>query len=163
MWRPLGRPFGEKAKSDGTETAYGHGMRPGHSGSPALSTLPTAWRAPTRGAPVTAEGWGHITPPKGEKETRHHTALADRTVRTNSGPQIPIPQWIQQRSLEFLQAKLCVRETENSAYLPLGVIEVQLSVITMDGEMITEDFIETRTLCEYSAAKKLSPMEGFAP
>ena len=29
------------------------------------------------------------------------------------------------------------------------MIEVQLSVITMDGEMITEDFIETRTLCEY--------------
>ena len=78
VWRPLGCPFGEKAKSDGTETAYGHGMRPGHSGSPALSTLPTAWRAPIRGAPVTAEGWGPITPPKGEKATRHHT-LADRT------------------------------------------------------------------------------------
>ena len=58
--------------------ACGHGMRPGHRGCPALSILLTAWRAPFGGAPVTAEGWGPITPPKGAKATRHHT-LADRT------------------------------------------------------------------------------------
>ena len=33
------------------------------------------------------------------------------------------------------------------------MIEVQLSVMTMHGEMITEDFIETYTLCEYCGEK----------
>ena len=51
--------------------------------------------------------------------------------------------------MAHLRAQTCVRETEVSAFYPQGVMEAQLSVITMHGEMIREDFIEKLTICEY--------------
>ena len=61
-------------------------MRPGTAGChPALNTPPTAWRAPTWGAPVTAEGGGAITTPERGDPTRvqlNHKTMADRTHHT---------------------------------------------------------------------------------
>ena len=41
------------------------------------------------------------------------------------------------------------REMESSVHYPPGVMVAQLSVITIHGETISEDFIDSVTLCEY--------------
>ena len=78
-------------------------------------------------------------------DTKH----AWQIERITNGPQIPVQPWVHQRSLAHLRAQTCIRETEGSAFYPQGVMEAQLSVITMHGEMIREDFFEKLTICEY--------------
>ena len=51
--------------------------------------------------------------------------------------------------MAHLRATTCVSEMEASAYYPPGVMLAQLSVITIHGEMITEDFIDSLIICEY--------------
>ena len=41
------------------------------------------------------------------------------------------------------------REMESSIHYPMGVMNAQLSVISIHSETITEDYIESVTLCEY--------------
>ena len=86
----MGRPRETEVPFRGTETHSVHGLRRGHRGCPALSIPPTAWRAPIRGAPVTAEGWGPITSERSDPTgVRHHIPMADRTHHTrdaNTGP-----------------------------------------------------------------------------
>ena len=46
------------------------------------------------------------------------------------------------------------RETEASNHYPLGIMNAQLSVISIHGETITEDYIERINLCEYCVERR---------
>ena len=77
----MGRPPPRDRSIGGRRSVLSLGMRPGHGGSPALNTPPTAWRASTWGAPVTAEGGGPVTTPERGDPTRvqlNQTTPADR-------------------------------------------------------------------------------------
>ena len=70
--------------------------------------------------------------------------------RTTPGTQLPIQPWMQQKIMAHLRVATFARarEMESSIHYPLGVMNAQLSVISIHGETITEDHIESVTLCE---------------
>ena len=48
-----------------------------------------------------------------------------------------------------------VRETSTSIHLPMGVLNAQLSVTTIHGDTISEDFLERINVCEYCGEEVL--------
>ena len=86
----------------------------------------------------------------------NHITAADRTPQPwNAITDTAI--WILQRTMAHLRIATFarVRETTSSIHLPMGVLNAQLSVTTIHGDTLSEDFLECINVCEFCGEEVL--------
>ena len=81
---------------------------------------------------------------------RNQIILADRTHQSGNAASDPAMDATENHGTPPRRhIRTRTRDVESSIHYPLGVMNAQLSVISIHGETITEDYIESVTLCEY--------------